>query len=78
MTANSACCATHLKSGVVDPDVFVNLLIGRDRLERDDDFEHGEFGLRDPATGERIRVQVQALTKYAAQRLDLMHSTHLA
>jgi len=64
-------------SGVVEPDVFVNRLIGRDRLERDDDLEHGEFGLRDPATGERIRVQVHVLTKYAQQRLDLLHATNL-
>lgn len=55
---------------VVDPASYVDRLIGRERLERDDDLEHGEYGLRDPATGERIRVQMRALTRYA------MHVLH--
>jgi hypothetical protein len=56
--------------GVVDPVAYVDRLIGRERLERDDDLERGEFGLRDPATGERIRVPAKALTRYAMHILQ--------
>jgi hypothetical protein len=57
-------------SGMVDAEDFVQRLIGRGQLERDDDLEHGEFGLRDLATGRRIRVPVTELTRYAAVGRD--------
>ncbi len=49
---------------------FVQTLIGRGQLERDDDLEHGEYGLRDLVTGQRVRVPVVELTRYAAHEKD--------
>jgi hypothetical protein len=60
---------------VLNAEDFVQRLIGRSQLERDDDFEHGEFGLRDPQTGSRVRVPVIELNKYAAgvkERVSLL------
>jgi hypothetical protein len=53
-------------TGVVNAEDFVQRLIGRSQLERDDDLEHGEFGLRDLRTGVRVHVPVTELTHYAA------------
>jgi hypothetical protein len=63
-------------TGVVNAEDFVQRLIGRSQLERDDDLEHGEFGLRDLRTGIRVRVPVTELTHYAAavrERMALLH-----
>ena len=49
---------------------FVQRLIGRSQLERADDLEHGEFGLRDLRTGVRVRVPVTELTQYAAAQKE--------
>ncbi|MBX3441890.1 MAG: hypothetical protein KF774_05745 [Planctomyces sp.] len=73
MTSELALHDRSQERDLVDPAVFVGRLLGRDRLERDDDLEHGEFGLLDPLTGKRIRVAVQALTRYAARQLDMLH-----
>ena len=51
--------------GVVNAEDFVQRLIGRSQLERDDDLEHGQFGLRDLMTGARICVPVTELNRYA-------------
>ena len=54
---------------------FVQRLIGRSQLERDDDLEHGEFGLRDPQTGVRVHVPVSELEQYTAgvkERISLL------
>ncbi len=61
--------------GVVNAEDFVQRLIGRSQLERDDDLEHGEFGLKDSQTGVRVRVPVTELTHYAAsvrERMSLL------
>lgn len=58
---------------------FVQRLIGRSQLERDDDLEHGEFGLRDLRTGVRVHVPVTELTRYAAnvrERVSLLREQH--
>lgn len=52
--------------GVVNAEDFVQRLIGRSQLERDDDLEHGEFGLKDSQTGVRVRVPVIELNRYTA------------
>ena len=62
-------------TGVVNAEDFVQRLIGRSHLERDDDLEHGEFGLRDLRTGVRVHVPVPELTHYAAairERMSLL------
>jgi hypothetical protein len=51
--------------GVVNAEDFVQRLIGRSQLERDDDLEHGQFGLRDLMTGMRICIPVNELHRYA-------------
>jgi hypothetical protein len=56
---------------VVEPDVFVDRLISRSHLERDDDMAQGLFGLRDSLTGVRIQVPVGDLTRYAARQMDV-------
>jgi hypothetical protein len=73
MTSTNFSTTTPRNIDLVDAAEFVDRLLGRSRLERDDDFAHGEFGLRDPLTGQRIRVPVGALTRYAAQHLDVQH-----
>jgi hypothetical protein len=74
MTAISLPQPVPQDSDVVDPVSFVDRLLSRTRLERDDDLARGEFGLRDPLTGKRYRVPVQDLTRYAARHLDFMHT----
>lgn len=66
-------------TGVVNAEDFVQRLIGRSQLERADDLEHGEFGLRDLRTGVRVRVPVTELTHYAAavrERMSLLREQH--
>jgi len=65
----------ELDTGVVNAEDFVQRLVGRSQLERDDDLEHGEFGLKDLLTGARVRVPVTELNHYAAstqERVSLM------
>ena len=60
---------------MVNAEDFVQRLIGRSQLERDDDLEHGQFGLRDLRTGVRVRVPVTELNQYAAaekERVSLL------
>jgi hypothetical protein len=73
MTAHFFRLPASPETNVVDPEVFIDRLLCRSRLERDDDLDHGVFGLRDPSTGVRITVNAQDLTRYTARQMGRTH-----